>query len=272
MPASRWSDLDRPPLNAEALNRALVIPAGLWREIRVLDETGSTNADLAALARQGEPEGLVLVAEHQTAARGRLDRKWISPARSGLAFSILLRPVEVDPARWSVLPLLVGVATAVATAAVADLDVGLKWPNDLQIGDRKLAGILAERVDSGPEAAAIVGVGLNVSLKTEELPVASAISLTLAGASADRDIVLRAILRAIEGEYTSWRLDAGDPAALLARYRDLCVTLGREVRAEMPAGDAIEGTAVDVDVTGALVVETATGRRSVSAGDVVHLR
>jgi BirA family biotin operon repressor/biotin-[acetyl-CoA-carboxylase] ligase len=269
----RWSDLDRPPLNPLALGRSLVVPAGLWRDVQVVDETGSTNADLAALGRHGAAEGLVLLAEHQTAARGRLDRNWTAPARSGLTFSMLLRPAEVDPARWSMLTLLVGVATAVATAAVAEVDIGLKWPNDLMVGERKLAGILAERVDGPAGPAVVVGIGLNVSLRSDELPVDTAISLAIAeAASTDREILFRAILRAIEGEYTSWRLDAGDPTTLLARYRDLCVTLGRSVRAELPVGAAVEGTAVDIDQTGALVIETPAGRRTVSAGDVVHLR
>jgi BirA family transcriptional regulator, biotin operon repressor / biotin---[acetyl-CoA-carboxylase] ligase len=266
---SRWSDLDRPPLDTVGLNRALVVPAGLWREVRVVEQTGSTNADLAAAARGGEAEGVVLVAEHQTAAKGRLGRSWTAPARAGLSFSVLLRPIDVDIARWSLLPLLTGVATAVATASVSDVDIGLKWPNDLMIGERKLAGILAERVDS----AVVIGVGLNVSLKTEELPVESATSLTLANATvSDRDIILRAVLRAIEGEYTSWRLDGGDSRALLARYRGLCVTLGRSVRAELPGDQTIEGEAVDIDPNGSLVIETSAGRRTVSAGDVVHLR
>jgi BirA family biotin operon repressor/biotin-[acetyl-CoA-carboxylase] ligase len=156
---------------------------------------------------------------------------------------------------------------------VSEIDVGLKWPNDVMIGELKLAGILAERVDSTAGPAVVIGVGLNVSLKTEELPVATATSLTLSNAKvSDRDILLRAVLRAIEGEYTSWRLDAGDSHALLARYRDLCVTLGRAVRADMPGDVTIEGDAVDIDPAGSLVVETSTGRRTVSAGDVVHLR
>jgi BirA family biotin operon repressor/biotin-[acetyl-CoA-carboxylase] ligase len=270
---SRWSDLDRPPLDAAGLSHALVVPAGLWREVRVVEQTGSTNVDLAKAARAGADEGLVIVAEHQTAAKGRLGRSWTAPARSGLSFSVLLRPVDVDIARWSLLPLLIGVATAVATASVSDVVIGLKWPNDLMIGERKLAGILAERVDSAAGPAVVIGIGLNVSLKTEELPVESATSLTLANATVtDRDTILRAVLRAIEGEYTSWRLDGGDSHALLARYRDLCITLGRVVRAELPGDQTIEGDAVDVDPTGSLVIETSAGRRAVSAGDVVHLR
>src|SRR6185312_8672655 len=119
---SRWSDLDRPPLDVRALKRALV-EGGLWRDIRVVDETGSTNADVAGLARSGEPEGLVLIAEHQTAGRGRLGREWTAPARSGLAFSMLLRPMGVPAKSWTLLPLLVGVGAASAVSRVADLEV-----------------------------------------------------------------------------------------------------------------------------------------------------
>ena len=126
-PASRWTDLDRPPLDVRALNRALV-DGGLWRELRVVDETGSTNADVAELARSGEAEGLVLVAEHQSAGRGRLGRVWRAPARSGLSFSVLLRPVTVPAGRWPLVPLLVGVGVARAVARVTDIEISLKWP------------------------------------------------------------------------------------------------------------------------------------------------
>ena len=272
-PASRWSDLERPPLNVAALNRALV-EGGLWREVRVVEETGSTNADLADLARAGEPEGLVLVAEHQTAGRGRLGRVWTAPARSGLSFSMLLRPAAVPAAQWPLLPLLVGVGLANAVASTAEVDVALKWPNDLMIGDAKLGGILAERVESPTGAAAVVGVGLNVTLRATELPVPTAISLGLAGAAVtDRDTLLRASLRGVAREYTRWVDRAGDPSsAILSSYRELCVTLGREVRAELPGGRAVDGRAVDVDEVGSLIVETAGGREVVSAGDVTHLR
>jgi BirA family biotin operon repressor/biotin-[acetyl-CoA-carboxylase] ligase len=284
---SRWTDLERPPLSVRALSRGLV-DYGIWREIGVVEETGSTNADVVALARSGETAGLVLVAEHQTAARGRLDRSWSAPARSGLTFSMLLRPadvtpdvmpdlqvglpplpsVAVPPARWSLLPLVVGVGLASALRRVADVDVGLKWPNDLMIGDRKLAGILAEVVDD----AVVVGVGLNVSLREAEMPVPTAISLALAGASCtDRDTLLRAALRGIGDEYLAWRRVEGDgERSVLPRYRELCVTLGRDVSVDL--GELLQGRAVDVNADGSLVVDTSAGRRSVSAGDVVHVR
>jgi BirA family biotin operon repressor/biotin-[acetyl-CoA-carboxylase] ligase len=285
---SPWTDLERPPLSAKVLSRGLV-EHGIWREIRVVDETGSTNADVVELARSGAAAGFVLIAEHQTAARGRLDRSWSAPARSGLTFSVLLRPaditpevmpdlqvglpplasVAVPPAKWSLLPLVVGVGVASALRRVAEVDVGLKWPNDLMIGDRKVGGILAETVDD----SVVVGVGLNVSLRDVELPVPTAISLALVGASCtDRDTLLRAVLRGIGDAYLAWRRVGGDgERGALPRYRELCVTLGRDVRVDLGSG-SLEGRAVDVGPDGSLVVETAAGRRSVTAGDVVHVR
>ncbi|HEY5051492.1 MAG TPA: hypothetical protein VII50_11365, partial [Acidothermaceae bacterium] len=134
---------------------------------------------------------------------------------------------------------------------------------------RKLAGILAEVVDD----AVVVGVGLNVTLRDAELPVPTAISLALAGASCtDRDTLLRAILRGIGDEYLAWRRVDGDgERSVLPRYRELCVTLGRDVSVDL-GGESLQGRALDINVDGSLVVETSTGRRSVSAGDVVHVR
>ncbi|WP_040908534.1 biotin--[acetyl-CoA-carboxylase] ligase, partial [Streptomyces griseoflavus] len=171
-PRNRWSDLDRPPLNVTALRRGLVREGSLWREVDVVQSTGSTNSDLVARAGGGREvaEGVVLVAEEQTAARGRLDRRWTAPARSGLFFSVLLRPAEVPVARWGWLPLLTGVAVATGLSRAAGVDTALKWPNDLLVTvggeERKAGGILAERAgDDG----VVVGVGINVSLRADEL-------------------------------------------------------------------------------------------------------
>ncbi|NUS56649.1 MAG: biotin--[acetyl-CoA-carboxylase] ligase, partial [Streptomycetaceae bacterium] len=144
---SPWTDLERPPLREPELQRALVRGGGLWRDVVVLPETGSSNADVAA--RSGEAEGLVVVAESQTAGRGRLDRTWTAPPRSGLFLSMLLKPVDVPVQRWGWLPLLTGVAAARAVSRAGGIDVRLKWPNDLLVGERKLAGILAERAGEG---------------------------------------------------------------------------------------------------------------------------
>lgn len=293
--AARWSDLERPPLNATALRRALVRPGdgGLWRELEVVPETGSTNTDLAERLRAGDartaPEGVVLVAEQQTAGRGRLDRGWVAPARSGLFLSVLLRPVAagVPRERLGWLPLLAGVATATAVARVAGVDTALKWPNDLLVTvdgeERKLGGILSEQVDpdpAGPGRAdgggVVLGIGLNVSLTAEELPVPSAGSLKLAGAvGTDRDPLLRAVLRSLAEWYVAWRDAGGDPSAgrLVDAYAAGCATLGRAVRVLLPGGREQAGEAVAVDGDGRLVLATDDGRRlPVSAGDVVHLR
>lgn len=275
---SRWSDLERPPLNANALRRGLLHEGGLWRELEVVRATGSTNSDLVALAAAGKAgEGSVLVAEEQTAGRGRLDRQWTAPARSGLFFSVLLRPVEVPVARWGWLPLLTGVAVATGLARAAGVDTALKWPNDLLVSiggeERKAGGILAERAG---DDAVVIGVGINVTLRADELPVPAAGSLALAGAvSTDRDPLLRAVLRALEEWYGRWREAGGDPAVsgLQETYAAGCATLGQTVRAELPGDRSITGEAVAVDGDGRLVIATAAGvQEPVGAGDIVHVR
>src|SRR3954453_23557127 len=145
----------------------------MWRELRVVPEAASTNALVAAESSQ--PEGLVVVAEHQTAGRGRLDRSWVSPSRAGLTFSVSLRPRAVPNLQWSWLPLLVGVAVAESTEEMSGVDVRLKWPNDVLVDGRKLGGILVER--HGPTA--VVGVGVNVTTTQDELPGPAATSLLL---------------------------------------------------------------------------------------------
>src|SRR5690606_18841144 len=197
---SPYTDLDRPPLSAAALQRALVRPGSLWSSVTVVARTGSTNADLAEAARQGAAEGTVLVAEVQSAGRGRLGRTWTAPPRAGLTFSVLLRPT-VRPARQGWLMLLAGLAAASAIRRIAQVDVRLKWPNDLLVGERKLGGVLAERVDG----AVVVGIGINVTLRPDELPVEQATSLAIEKAACtDRDPLLRAILRELESHYRDW--------------------------------------------------------------------
>lgn len=269
--ATPYTDLDRPPLRVAALRTALLLEGGLWTRLDVVDETGSTNADLAAEARAGAAEGVVLVAEHQSAGRGRVQRAWSAPARSGLTFSLLLRPPPATRARWGWLPLLAGVAVATAVRRVGEVDAALKWPNDVLLGERKLAGVLAEVADD----AVVLDIGLNVSLRAEELPVPAATSLALAGSAVtDRDTVLRALLRELADRYRSWCEHAGDAAAsgLLPAYRGICATIGREVTAHLPDGGTLRGRATDVDPAGRLVVETAAGATTLSAGDVVHVR
>jgi BirA family transcriptional regulator, biotin operon repressor / biotin---[acetyl-CoA-carboxylase] ligase len=266
----------RAPLDRAELRRALVRPGGLWRDLEVVESTGSTNADLLARALAGEPAGAVLAAEEQRAGRGRMGRTWTSPPRAALTFSVLLKPA-VPPGRRGWLPLLTGVAVATAVTQVAGVEVTIKWPNDLLTADAKLAGILAEA--SGD--AVVVGIGLNVSTEPAEFPVPRpgalpATSLRAAGATAlDRASLLLAILGELEHWYRAWQRAGGDPdrSGLGAEYTSLSATIGRTVRAELPGGQALSGPAVGVDSEGRLLVRVSSGSEvAVSAGDVVHLR
>jgi BirA family biotin operon repressor/biotin-[acetyl-CoA-carboxylase] ligase len=272
---SRWSDLDRPALDEAALAAALVRGSRLWRRLEVVAEVGSTNAELAAAAAAGEPDGSVLVAEHQGAGRGRLDRTWTSPPRAGLTVSFLLRP-DVPAGRRSWLPLLTGVALAESVGAVTGVRASVKWPNDLLALDgRKLAGILAESVPSpeGP-GAVVVGVGLNVSTRADELPGTGTSLASVTGAPVDRGPVLLAFLRAFESRYLPWVAALGDPVASgLARdYVTWSGTVGTEVTVTLPDGSTLAGTAEAVDWDGRLVVRTPDGSVPLAAGDVTHVR
>lgn len=270
-----WSDLARPPLDEGALRRALVVPAGPYAALDVVATVASTNTALAAAARQGAPDRTVLVAEHQTAGRGRAARSWVAPARSGLTLSVLLRPTGVPPARWGWVPLLVGVALCRTVSTLGELPAVVKWPNDLLLGAgrRKAAGILAEVVSTGP--AVVVGIGLNVTLRRDELPVPSATSLAIERAACtDRDTLLRGLLRTLDSEVQAWCEHQGDAGAggLREAYRQRCATLGEQVRVELPGQPAITGSAVDLDTEGRLMVLSDGQQHALSAGDVTHVR
>jgi BirA family biotin operon repressor/biotin-[acetyl-CoA-carboxylase] ligase len=257
-----------PPLVPADLARVLVVPGGLWREIRVVASTGSTNTDLLVAAAAGAPQGTVLVAEEQTAGRGRLGRRWHAAPRAALTFSVLLRPAAVPVAHRGWVPLLTGVAAVSAVHQVAAVDAALKWPNDLLAGGRKLAGILAEQAGD----AIVVGIGINVSAAPPGLPANAATSLQAEyGAPVSRERLLVAVLGELEGTYRRW---TADPAGswLRQRYLGRCATIGRVVHVELPGGRKLAGTAVDVDIHGRLVVRTGASCTAVSAGDVVHAR
>ena len=275
-------DDDGAPLSLDVteITRDIVRAGSLWREVRVVTETGSTNADVLAMAREGAREGVVLAAEAQTAGRGRLGRRWTSAPRAGLTFSVLLRPYGVPAALLGWLPLLAGAAVAAAVPAVAAVEPSLKWPNDVLAGEAKLGGILAERSGS----AVVVGIGVNVTQGRAELPPgATSLLLELtpagpapAGVAGLRPRLLTAVLRALSSRYLAWRdqFSPGDADAcgLRHEYSGLCATLGREVTVTLPGGKGIAGTAEGVDWAGRLEVSTAHGVVPVSAGDVVHLR
>jgi BirA family biotin operon repressor/biotin-[acetyl-CoA-carboxylase] ligase len=265
-------------LDVAGVSAGLVRPGSLWREVRAVAETGSSNADLLSAAGAGAAEGTVLVAEAQTAGRGRLGRRWASPPRAGLTFSVLLRPDGVPAARLGWLPLLAGVAAAASVRAVAAVDATLKWPNDVLVGERKLGGILAERTGS----AVVVGIGINVWQTRSDLPPdAAATSLALAAEAGVagrglRERLLAGLLDELGRWYGSWRDQASpgdaDACGLRQEYVRRCATLGREVTVTMPGTEPVTGTASGVDAAGRLEVRTAGGMVAVTAGDVVHVR
>jgi len=279
---SQWGDLARPPLREVALRRALVDAGGPWTSVEVLASTGSTNEDLAARAVAGAVgHGAVLTTDHQVAGRGRRERAWTAPPRSSLAVSVLVIPGAVPQARWSWLPLLVGVGVAEALTDVAGVKAALKWPNDVLLdvdGEwLKVCGVLAQVVITPVGSGVVVGFGLNVNQRCEELPVPTAASLaTAAATTTDRDTVLRAVLRAVGRWVQAWQRHEGDPVAsgLAAAYRPACRTIGRDVRVHLPGGLVLEGVAGGVDDEGRLLVSPTDGSptRSLAAGDVVHVR
>jgi BirA family biotin operon repressor/biotin-[acetyl-CoA-carboxylase] ligase len=267
----------RSPLSPAVVRAAVLAGSALFTNAEVVDRTGSTNADLIAAARAGAASGSVLVAEEQTAGRGRLDRSWHSQPGAALTFSVLLRPDGVPPAARGWLPLLTGVAVVAAIEAKTGVRASLKWPNDVLVGGGeapgKLAGILAEQAGD----AIVVGVGLNVSASRDELPSGQATSLWLAGAgSPDRQAILVAVLREIERWYLRWTSGPEPGNATASGLRDAylasCSTIGRDVRVELPGGGVLAGQATGVDAAGCLVVSASDGLHAVSAGDVVHVR
>jgi BirA family biotin operon repressor/biotin-[acetyl-CoA-carboxylase] ligase len=233
-----------------------------WRISR-FDELDSTNHYALARAREGTATGLVIVADHQLAGRGRLDRTWEAPPGSSLLVSVVLHspggPHEAHEAVTAA-----AVALVRALVAVAGVAAGIKWPNDVLVGDRKLAGILAEREGD----ALVVGLGVNVNwdaFPPELAETATAANLA-AGRVVDRDALLDGFLAELAAA-----LD--DPRATERAYRELLVTLGRVVRVELTGGGVLEGEAVGVGVHGELEVRDAAGRvHGVVAGDVVHVR
>lgn len=258
------------------------VPATRWQLERVA-ETGSTNDDVLRRAEAGAPEGLVRVAGHQTAGRGRLDRRWEAPPGASLLLSVLLRPppTAVPLERVHLCTKAVALAALDAVRPWSDAPIGLKWPNDLVVetehGTRKLAGILAEsRHEGGALTAVVVGIGVNITwpaaLPSELADVAVALNHLRAEGqpNAGIDDVLTPFLVALERWYGSLLADGG--VRLLGAYRETCRTLGRSVRVEQADGTTIEGIAEAIDDDGALVVATAAGSVAVRVGDVVHLR
>ncbi len=266
----------RPPLDIAGVRRDLIGPGRALRSIEVVDSTGSTNADLLARHHAGEDiDGAVLIAEHQSAGRGRNGRRWSTPARSQIALSLGVGAAGLAPAGWGWLPLLTGLAVVDAVAATTGITAGLKWPNDILVGERKLGGILAEV--AAPDPVIVVGLGLNVSLEASEIddvaPDQQATSLLMLGSTmTDRSALLGAILAEWTARIDRWRASGGVDPALIGDYRRRSVTLGTRVRAELPGGREIIGVATDLDELGQLQISAGTQGISVAAGDITHLR
>jgi BirA family biotin operon repressor/biotin-[acetyl-CoA-carboxylase] ligase len=256
------------PLDQAAL-RAELIGTGLgWRHLDVVDETGSTNADLLARAASGvDIAGSVLIAEHQTAGRGRHGRSWSTSPGAQVTLSVGVSVVDVPVAGWGWLPLATGVAVVDAIGGVTGVRAGLKWPNDVLADGGKLAGILAEV--SRP--VVVIGLGLNVF--QAPAGVAGATSLRDLGVAApDRHRLVCGVLGELGRRIVGWRAARGADWALAADYRARSLTVGNRVRAVLPGGKEIVGTASGIDDQGRLLVEADGQTVVVSAGDVVHLR
>jgi BirA family biotin operon repressor/biotin-[acetyl-CoA-carboxylase] ligase len=240
---------------------------GTW-DVRRFEEIDSTNAYLLGQARSGAPEGTVAVADHQSAGRGRMDRRWESPAGASLLTSVLFRP-DFDPSELHLCTAAVALAAAEACRQVAGVGAVVKWPNDLLVGEAKLAGVLAEAVFEPATCAVVVGLGLNVSWPGPPGAGGTCVN-DLSSAPVEREALLVALLDALSGRRALLDTAPGR-REVAAELRSRCATLGQRVRVEL-AAEAVVGVAVEVDDAGHLVVQTATGPRTVSAGDVVHLR
>lgn len=250
-------------LNSDVLRSAL--DGTVWRRVDVVEDTGSTNADLVARAADGEDiAGAVLLAEHQSAGRGRHGRRWSAPPRTQISVSVGVDTTGVAPDRWGWLPLLTGLSVAQAVQSLG-VDATVKWPNDVLVGSGKLAGILAEVA----APVVVVGVGLNVGFDASDLPDPNAVSLTMLGHDVDRTELAAALLRTLSERVEQWR--AAD-ATLAADYRAISSTIGTRVRALLPGGDEITGVATAVDDGGRLVIDSDGTPVTVSAGDITHLR
>jgi BirA family biotin operon repressor/biotin-[acetyl-CoA-carboxylase] ligase len=256
--------------------QALLHTEALGRVLHLLPRVASTNTTTLTLAAEGAPHGTVVVAEEQTAGRGRLGRAWHSPAGENLYCSILLR--REFTATWlSWAPLVTGLAVLKTVHAIAGLQPSLKWPNDVFIGSRKVGGVLCESAGLGTsDPVLVVGIGLNVNIGRERFPTElrpAATSLAAeAGRRFDRVELLVALLHELEARYAA--ISTGIPASLREEYGVHCSTLGRRVRVSLSQGEVVEGQAEAITEDGALQVLKDGARHPITlrTGDVVYVR
>lgn len=251
------------PLNQDEIKNAL--RKSYWR-VNVVEETGSTQTDLSNSVRADKAKhGDVLATEYQSAGRGRLDRRFEAPPRSSLLFSFFIVP-HPGQENWGWLPLLAGQSAISAMKEVFGAEISkqlsLKWPNDVLLNDKKVAGILSERVGEG----VVIGIGMNVITPREEIRFENATSLWIEGfVLLERERLLVEILKAFSTHLSEWEKDE---IGVVNRYRSVSSTIGKRIRIEIPGGRSVEESAVDVDSSGALVLSDGT---RVTVGDIIHL-
>jgi BirA family biotin operon repressor/biotin-[acetyl-CoA-carboxylase] ligase len=232
-----------------------------WR-VSVVDVTASTQSDLSELVNASVAKpGEVIAAEFQSAGRGRLDRTFEAPAQSALLFSFYLTS-DRERENWSFISFLAAIALHDVISKAVEEETSLKWPNDILIGDKKVAGLLAEQSKDG----VIIGIGLNVSMNSQELPVPTATSLALAGSTnLDRNLLLASFLNQFEKLKSQWESGLD----FVVRYQEISSTIGRKVRVDVLGRQPVEGIAISISAKGALILD---GGFEVNVGDVVHLR
>jgi BirA family biotin operon repressor/biotin-[acetyl-CoA-carboxylase] ligase len=255
------------PLDSQRFNA--LVKTSYWR-VNVVESTGSTQVDLVKKVRDGVAHhGDVLASEFQSNGRGRLDRTFIAPPRSALLFSFYVEPKN-NTDRWGWLPLLAGQSVAHAISQVLDLregeDLKLKWPNDILFNDRKVAGLLTERVQTLDSTGVVIGIGINVYTHQEELPIPTATSFALQGyPDCDRNVLLVQILQSFSEYLRRWE---ENDSTLLGEYSSNSATIGRSVEIEMPGQEKVASLAASIDASGALVLEDG---RLIMVGDVIHV-
>ena len=249
----------RTPLDEAEIN-SRVTP--YWR-VSVVELTGSTQNDLLQLVESKNAlDGQVIATEFQSNGRGRLDRTFQAPAQSALLFSFYIKPRN-QRSEWGFIPLIAGLSLVRAITTIdTAMNVSLKWPNDLIINEKKCAGIIAQTTNEG----IVIGIGLNVSMTPNELPVSTATSLAIEGSTiTDRDLLLSHLLNTFAELFEAWE----EGSELLDEYASASSTIGKKVRIELPGGENLEATVARISHTGELVLDDG---RHVSAGDVIHLR
>jgi BirA family biotin operon repressor/biotin-[acetyl-CoA-carboxylase] ligase len=248
----------REALNESAMNTTLF--GSYWR-VSVFQSLASTQSEL--IGKENLQHGDVFVTEFQSAGRGRLDRTFEATESSALLFSLYLEP-KPDKLEWSAIPLLTGLSLVNALKSLdGKVATSLKWPNDLLIGDKKVAGIWVEARDSG----VVVGIGLNVDMNKSELPVPAATSLAIENfAELNRNVILPEILKNFALTIELW--ESGSSIAM-EQYRQVSSTLGKEVEVHLPSGEILNSRAMGINERGEL--QLASGAR-VNVGDVIHLR